>query len=103
MKNVASACHHCGQPSREVWLGHGVLGHRVRAKLEETDWFLRTWQVFLLVFHFKDFFLRFYLFTRDTQREAETQAEGEAGPMPNVGLDPRSPGSGPGLKAVLNH
>ena len=47
---------------------------------------------------------------RDTQREreAETQAEGEAGSMqgpqdPNVGLDPGSPGSGPGPKATLNH
>ena len=41
---------------------------------------------------------------RDTEREAETQAEGEAGPMqePDVGLDPGSPGSGPGLKAALN-
>ena len=32
----------------------------------------------------KDFFLKkdfIYLFMRDTQREAETQAEGEAGPM----------------------
>ena len=41
---------------------------------------------------------------RDTKREAETQAEGEAGPTqePNVGLDPRSPGSRPGSKAALN-
>ena len=41
---------------------------------------------------------------RDTEREAETQAEGEAGLMrePEVGLDPRPPGSGPGLKAELN-
>ena len=40
----------------------------------------------------------------DTQREAETRAEGEAGPMqgPDVGLNPGSPGSGPGLKAVQN-
>lgn len=35
MKNVASAmlqsaCHRCGQASRETWLGHRVL---VRAKL----------------------------------------------------------------------
>ena len=32
---------------------------------------------------------------RDTQREAERQAEGEAGSMqePDVGLDPGSPGS----------
>ena len=46
-----------------------------------------------------------YLFMRDTQkeREAETQVEGEAGSMPDVGLDPKSPESGPGLKAVLNH
>ena len=53
---------------------------------------------------------------RDTHREAETQAEGEAESMqgaryekqapcrePDMGLDPRSPGSHPGLKAVLNH
>ena len=39
---------------------------------------------------------------RDTQREAETQAEGEK-QAPCVGLDPVSPGSGPGLKAALNH
>ena len=36
------------------------------------------------------------------EREAETQAKGEAGSMhwePDVGLDPRSPGSHPGPKA----
>ena len=36
------------------------------------------------------------------EREAETQAEGEAGSMhqePDVGLDPGSPGSCPGPKA----
>ena len=36
------------------------------------------------------------------EREAETQAEGEAGSMhqePDVGFDPRSPGSHPGPKA----
>ena len=35
---------------------------------------------------------------RHTQREAETQAEGEAGSLwgePDVGLDPRTPGSCP--------
>ena len=39
---------------------------------------------------------------RDTQREAETQAEGEAGSMhrePDVGFNPGSPGSRPGPKA----
>ena len=38
---------------------------------------------------------------RDTQREAETQAEGEAGSSrePEVGLDPRTPGSQPKTKA----
>ena len=38
----------------------------------------------------------------DREREAETQAEGEAGSMhrePDVGFDPRSPGSRPGPKA----
>ena len=35
------------------------------------------------------------------EREAETQAEGEAGSMrePDMGLDPRIPGSHPGRKA----
>ena len=49
------------------------------------------------------FFLRFYLsiHERHTEREAETQAEGEAAPCrePYVGLDPRTPGSRPGPKA----
>ena len=44
------------------------------------------------------FFLRFYLYIRDTQREAE----GEAGALrgeSDVGFDPRIPGSCSGLKA----
>ena len=49
-------------------------------------------------------FLNFYLFMIVThrEREAETQAEGEAGSMhqePNVGFDPGSLGSHPGPKA----
>ena len=45
---------------------------------------------------------------RDTEREAETQAEGEAEfcSEPDVGLDPRTPGSCPEPKAdahLLNH
>ena len=38
---------------------------------------------------------------RDTEREAETQAEGEAGSMqePDAGLDSRTPGSHPEPKA----
>ena len=39
---------------------------------------------------------------RHTHREAETQAEGEAGSMhrePDVGFNPGSPGSRPGPKA----
>ena len=45
---------------------------------------------------------------RDTQREAETQAEGEAGSMqgPEAALDPRTPGSRPEPKAdaqLLSH
>ena len=38
---------------------------------------------------------------RDTQGEAETKAEGEAGFLggePDAGLDPRTPGSHPGPK-----
>ena len=55
--------------------------------------------IFIFSF-FKDFV---YLFMRDTQREreAETQAEGKQAPCrePDVGLDPRSPGSRPGPTA----
>ena len=39
---------------------------------------------------------------RDTKREAETKAEGEAGSLqgePDAGLDPRIPGSQPEPKA----
>ena len=38
---------------------------------------------------------------RDTERETETQAEGEAGSRgdPDVGFDPRTPGSRPEPKA----
>ena len=47
-----------------------------------------------------------FIYSRETQREreAETQAEGEAGSMqePDVGLDPGSSGSCPGMKAALN-
>ena len=45
------------------------------------------------------FFLRYYLFIHERQREAEKQALCRE---PDMGLDPGSPGSGPGLKAVLN-
>ena len=52
------------------------------------------------------FFFKFFLFTYDRhtvrEREAETQAEGEAGSMhqePDVGFDPGYPGSHPGPKA----
>ena len=37
---------------------------------------------------------------RQRPRQREKQAPCRA---PDVGLDPRSPGSGPGLKVVLNH
>ena len=63
---------------------------------------------------FFSFFLSFFLFflsnillfihenTQRGDREAKTQAEGEAGSMqePDVGLDPGSPGSHPALKAA---
>ena len=42
------------------------------------------------------------MIVREREREAETQAEGEAGSMhrePDVGFDPGSPGSHPGPKA----
>ena len=58
--------------------------------------------MYFISFFFKDFI---YSLETEREREAETQAEGEASSLrePDVGLDPESPGSGPGLKAVLNH
>ena len=50
----------------------------------------------------KDFI---YLFMRDTERQRHRQRGKEAPRRePHVGLDPGSPGAGPGLKAaVVNH
>ena len=59
--------------------------------------------VFWAFFFFKILFI--HERHRAREREAETQAEGEKqAPCrePDVGLDPGSPGSHPGLKAVLN-
>ena len=40
---------------------------------------------------------------RETQRQSHRQKEKQAPCRePDVGLDPESPGSGPGLKAALN-
>ena len=55
-------------------------------------------------FFFKDLFIHPW----ETQREAETQVEGEAGSMqePDAGLDPGTLGSRPGPKAdaqLLSH
>ena len=53
-------------------------------------------------------FLRFYLFIHERHREEERQRHRQREKQapskePDVGLDPRTPGSGPGLKVVLNH
>ena len=41
---------------------------------------------------------------RERERQRHRQKEKQAPCRePNVGLDPGSPGSGPGLKATLNH
>ena len=54
--------------------------------------------ILLFLLFFKDFM---YLFMRDTEREADTQAEGEAGSLQGArwGLDPGTPGSHPEPKA----
>ena len=52
------------------------------------------------------FFLRFYLFMRDTENKAETQAEGEAGSAqgePHVGLDPGPQDHALSQRQALNH
>ena len=50
----------------------------------------------------------FYLFIRERERERERQRHRQREKLdpcrePDVGLDPRSPGSLPGPKAALNH
>ena len=54
------------------------------------------------------FFLIFYLFINERNREGGGQRHRQREKQvpyrePNVGLNPGSPGSGPGLKAALNH
>ena len=54
---------------------------------------------------FKNFFKRFYLFIHERHRERQRYRQREKqAPCrePDVGLDPWSPGSRPGLKAALN-
>ena len=56
------------------------------------------------LFRFSFFLIFLFIYDSHTEREkqAETQAEGEAGSMhrePDVGFDPSSPGSCPGPKA----
>ena len=53
------------------------------------------------------FFLRFYLFIHERHRERERQRHRQREKQapyrkPDVGLDPESPGSHPGLQEVLN-
>ena len=50
-------------------------------------------------FFFKDFI---YLFMRDTERERQREKQAPCR-EPDLGLDPRTPGSHPGLKVALNH
>ena len=64
-------------------------------ELTSKDFFFKP--VFLIFF---DFYL--FMIVTQKEKEAETQAEGEAGSMhrePDVGFDPGSPGSCPGPKA----
>ena len=56
--------------------------------------------IFIIFLFFKDFI---YLFMRERERGRDRQREKQAPCRePDAGLDPRSPGSHPGLKATLN-
>ena len=66
--------------------------------------FIIPWKLSILFTNLNFFLKDFFLFIHEghREREAETQAEGEAGSMhrePDVGFDPGSPGSRPGPKA----
>ena len=52
------------------------------------------------------FFKILFIYSRERERERQRHRQREKqAPYrePDVGLDPRSPGSGPRLKAALNH
>ena len=62
-------------------------------------------QISLIQMNFFFFFKILFIYSWETQtRERQRQAEGEEAPgrEPDAGLDPGSPGSRPGLQAVLN-
>ena len=87
---------------------HCIQEHLVKLKSVHVRLLLRIppWPPsFIFIFYF---FLRFYLFIheRHTQKERQRHRQREKqAPCRelDVGLDPRTPGSHPGLKAVLNH
>ena len=63
---------------------------------------------FFLHFNFKPVFLKIYLFIHERHREKERQQHRQREKQapcsePDMGLDPGSPGSCPGLKVALNH
>ena len=59
-------------------------------------------EIFIIIIFFKDLI---YLFMRETVRERQRHRQREKqapSREPDVGLNPGTPGSGPGLKAALN-
>ena len=93
-KAGAKPLHHPGIPKLRPL--KRVLGYKKFPQL--------LWEVLVYLFFF---FLRFYLFMRDTERErgrdtGRGRSRLHAG-EPDVGLDPGTPGSYPGPKVVLNH
>ena len=87
--------------------GKRSLAHRQRNDCLQEDAKMSCFQmavsgVLWFTYFLKDFI---YLFMRDTERESQRHRQREKqAPCrePNVGLNPRSPGSGPGLKVALN-
>ena len=57
---------------------------------------------FMKFLHFLKIFFKIYLFIDDRQRERARDTGGGRSRLHDVGLDPRSPGSRPGLQAALN-
>ena len=83
-----------------VFLSNGTVKNikcRIASRADFVFYFI------LFIFYYFNF-LRFYLFMRDTERERERQRHRQREKQdpcrePDVGLDPRSPGSHPELKA----
>ena len=86
-----------------VWLKNDIMGHWTGSVRRAYDSFFFLQGFYLFIHPLRHRARLVYLFMKDRERGRERQREKQAPCRePDVGLDPRSPGSGPGPKAALN-